>query len=198
MSHRSSVSRVSRTLVLGGNFSAADPGPGGGPSARGASHPHPVPAVGRCAGTMAAPSSPAAPSATRRARGQCMEVATCTQGCARCHNHTNPAGAYGVSVAGVSGESPARGRPRSRFTEPARPAGSRIRRSPLCPGRLAGSPDGCPARTGETTDRASDPDRRLDRQPPHEPAVALEMCHWDTPDQPSSPDQPHNQCAGWG
>src|SRR6202046_444451 len=46
----------------------------------------------------AAPIFPSAPSATRRARRQCMEVAPCTEECVRCRNHTNRTGAYGVIV----------------------------------------------------------------------------------------------------
>jgi hypothetical protein len=47
-----------------------------------------------------------------------MVVTTCTQECVHCHSHANRAEAYGVSVAGVSGVSPGRGRRRFTFTEP--------------------------------------------------------------------------------
>jgi hypothetical protein len=103
--------------------------------------------------------------------------------CARCRNHANRTGAYGVSgVAGVSGASPGEADDDSG----GHPAGQtcrrrlRIRRFPAWSGWLAGSPDGCPVRTGGAADRAWEPGCRLDRRPLHGPVVTLGMCHWDT------------------
>jgi len=54
--------------------------------------------LGRSGRPDASACAPVSLSAIRRACRQCMEVASCTKGCAGCHNHTNRAEAYGVSV----------------------------------------------------------------------------------------------------
>jgi hypothetical protein len=87
--------RGSRTLAAGRALAGRTDGWAGGVRA---TRPH------------AAPSSPSAPPVTRRARRLCMVVATCTQECAHCGNHTKRTGAHGVSVAGVSWGSPGRRR----------------------------------------------------------------------------------------
>jgi hypothetical protein len=68
----------------------------------------------------------------------------------------------------------------SGFIGPARSVdgGSRMRRFQARQGWLVGSPDGCPVRTGGAADRASEPDRRLDREPPHGPVFTLGRWHW--------------------
>ena len=88
--------------------------------------------LGRSGRPDASACAPVSLSAIRRACRQCMEVASCTKGCAGCHNHTNRAEAYGVSVCcWCERVSPGR-RPTAiqGFMVPARPAGSgsRMRR----------------------------------------------------------------------
>ena len=98
---------------------------------------------------------------------------------------TGPRRTGSVCIAGVNGVSPGRTPATIQgFTEPARSAGdgSGTRRFRHVQDGLMGARSG----PGTAADRTSEPDRRLDREPPHGPVVTLGMCHWDAPKSPQS------------